>query len=108
MEAGRRNAMVGARVTVAMRQGSDLSDRQASERARLAVAENHRLEVGLIAAAGHVGPGDFSGVEGLYGRQAMTNTNLAGRAGRWSAAHWKRAAFGWILFAVLAVFMGAA
>jgi uncharacterized membrane protein YdfJ with MMPL/SSD domain len=38
----------------------------------------------------------------------MTKMNLAGRAGRWSAAHWKRAAFGWILFAVLAVFVGAA
>src|SRR5215471_4258583 len=33
-------------------------------------------------------------------------TNLAGRAGRWSAAHWKRAAFGWLLFAVLAVVVG--
>jgi len=33
-------------------------------------------------------------------------TNLAGRAGRWSAAHWKLAAFGWILFAVLAFVVG--
>jgi len=32
--------------------------------------------------------------------------NLAGRAGRWSAAHWKLAAFGWIAFAVLAVVLG--
>ena len=38
----------------------------------------------------------------------MTKTNLAGRAGRWSAAHWKRAAFGWIAFAVLAVVVGGA
>jgi len=38
----------------------------------------------------------------------MEKTNLAGRAGRWSAAHWKRAAFGWILFAVLAVVVGGA
>ena len=30
----------------------------------------------------------------------METTNLAGRAGRWSAAHWKTAAFGWIAFAV--------
>ncbi len=37
-----------------------------------------------------------------------TNDNLAGRAGRWSAAHWKTAAFGWIAFAVLAVLVGAA
>ncbi len=33
----------------------------------------------------------------------MTGSNLAGRAGRWSAAHWKTAAFGWLAFAVLAV-----
>ncbi|HVC88170.1 MAG TPA: MMPL family transporter [Gaiellaceae bacterium] len=33
-------------------------------------------------------------------------TNLAGRAGRWSAAHWKAAAFGWLAFAVLAVVLG--
>jgi RND superfamily putative drug exporter len=32
--------------------------------------------------------------------------NLAGRAGRWSAAHWKRAAFGWLAFAVAAVAVG--
>ncbi len=36
----------------------------------------------------------------------MESTNLAGRAGRWSAAHWKTAAFGWIAFAVLAVAIG--
>src|SRR5580765_7289721 len=36
----------------------------------------------------------------------MTGNNLAGRAGRWSAAHWKTAAFGWIAFAVLAVIVG--
>ena len=34
--------------------------------------------------------------------------NLAGRAGRWSAAHWKTAAFGWLAFAVLAVVIGGA
>jgi uncharacterized membrane protein YdfJ with MMPL/SSD domain len=31
----------------------------------------------------------------------MSQTNLAGRVGRWSAAHWKTAAFGWIGAAVL-------
>jgi hypothetical protein len=36
----------------------------------------------------------------------METTNFAGRAGRWSAAHWKTAAFGWIAFAVLAVTVG--
>jgi RND superfamily putative drug exporter len=36
----------------------------------------------------------------------MDGTNLAGRAGRWSAGHWKRAAFGWLAFAVLAVAAG--
>ena len=38
----------------------------------------------------------------------MESVNLAGRAGRWSAAHWKTAAFGWIAFAVLAVVVGSA
>jgi RND superfamily putative drug exporter len=32
--------------------------------------------------------------------------NLAGRAGRWSAAHWKTAAFGWIALAIAAVLAG--
>ncbi len=36
----------------------------------------------------------------------METTNFAGRAGRWSAAHWKTAAFGWLAFAVLAVPVG--
>ena len=38
----------------------------------------------------------------------MPSINLAGRAGRWSAAHWKTAALGWIAFAVLAVVAGSA
>jgi uncharacterized membrane protein YdfJ with MMPL/SSD domain len=36
------------------------------------------------------------------------HTNLAGRFGRWSAAHWKTATFGWLLFAVVAVVLGTA
>jgi uncharacterized membrane protein YdfJ with MMPL/SSD domain len=32
--------------------------------------------------------------------------NLALRAGSWSAGHWKRATFGWLAFAVLAVLVG--
>jgi uncharacterized membrane protein YdfJ with MMPL/SSD domain len=38
----------------------------------------------------------------------VDSSNLAGRAGRWSAAHWKLAAFGWIAFAVAAVLVGQA
>jgi RND superfamily putative drug exporter len=38
----------------------------------------------------------------------MERTNLAGRAGRWSAAHWKTAAFGWLALAVLAMLVGSA
>ncbi len=34
--------------------------------------------------------------------------NLALRAGAWSAGHWKRAAFGWLLFAVTAMVLGSA
>ena len=33
-------------------------------------------------------------------------TNLSGRAGRWSAAHWKTATFGWLAIAMLAVVLG--
>src|SRR4051794_32257660 len=36
----------------------------------------------------------------------MESTNLAGRAGRWSAGHWKTATFGWLAFAVAAVVVG--
>ncbi len=32
--------------------------------------------------------------------------NLAGRAGRWSAAHWKAATFGWFALAIAAVLIG--
>ena len=34
--------------------------------------------------------------------------NLAARAGRWSAANWKKAFFGWLVFAVLALVIGMA
>jgi uncharacterized membrane protein YdfJ with MMPL/SSD domain len=34
--------------------------------------------------------------------------NLTARAGRWSAAHWKTATFGWLAFVVLAVVLGGA
>jgi uncharacterized membrane protein YdfJ with MMPL/SSD domain len=34
--------------------------------------------------------------------------NLAARAGRWSAAHWKTATFGWLAFVVVAVVLGGA
>ena len=34
--------------------------------------------------------------------------NIAGRAGRWSSAHWKTATFGWLLFAIAAVVIGSA
>jgi uncharacterized membrane protein YdfJ with MMPL/SSD domain len=33
-------------------------------------------------------------------------TNLAARAGGWSARHWKRAAFGWLAFAAAAILVG--
>jgi uncharacterized membrane protein YdfJ with MMPL/SSD domain len=34
--------------------------------------------------------------------------NLAARAGRWSAAHWKTATFGWLAFVLVAVVLGGA
>ncbi len=36
----------------------------------------------------------------------MMKTNLAGRAGRWSAAHWKTATFGAVFAAVIAMMIG--
>ena len=36
----------------------------------------------------------------------MERTNLAGRAGRWSAAHWKKALFGWLVLAAAATAIG--
>jgi uncharacterized membrane protein YdfJ with MMPL/SSD domain len=36
----------------------------------------------------------------------MDNLNLAGRAGKWSAEHWKKALFGWLVFAVAAMVVG--
>ena len=38
----------------------------------------------------------------------MERTNLAARAGRWSAAHWKTAVGAWLVFCVLAVVVGGA
>jgi RND superfamily putative drug exporter len=34
--------------------------------------------------------------------------NLAARAGRWSASHWKTATFGWLALVVAAVVIGGA
>jgi len=36
----------------------------------------------------------------------MDRVNLAGRAGKWSAENWKKALFGWLLFAVAAMALG--
>jgi uncharacterized membrane protein YdfJ with MMPL/SSD domain len=38
----------------------------------------------------------------------MKRTNLAGRAGSWSARNWKKALFGWLAFALLAIVVGSA
>ena len=37
---------------------------------------------------------------------AMSELNLAGRAGRWSADNWKKALFGWLIFAAAAMAIG--
>src|SRR3954453_11144798 len=41
------------------------------------------------------------------GRPARSR-NIAARTGRWSAAHWKTATFGWLAFVVLAIGLGGA
>ncbi len=38
----------------------------------------------------------------------MQRENFAARAGRWSAAHWKTATFGWLAFVVVAIVIGQA
>ena len=41
-------------------------------------------------------------------RTNHSNRNLAARMGRWSAAHWKTATFGWIAFVLVAFALGGA
>ena len=41
-------------------------------------------------------------------RPARSHSNLAARMGRWSAAHWKTATFGWLAFVVVAFGLGGA
>ena len=41
-------------------------------------------------------------------RTTHSNRNLAARMGRWSAAHWKIATFGWIAFVLVAFALGGA
>jgi hypothetical protein len=38
--------------------------------------------------------------------ETPSSRNLAARAGGWSARHWKRAFFGWLLFVAAAVLLG--
>src|SRR5205085_5937787 len=38
--------------------------------------------------------------------RARQNSNLAARVGRWSAAHWKTATFGWLALVLLAFAVG--
>ena len=39
-------------------------------------------------------------------RTTHNNGNLASRMGRWSAAHWKTATFGWLAFVLVAFGLG--
>jgi uncharacterized membrane protein YdfJ with MMPL/SSD domain len=39
-------------------------------------------------------------------KETAMSLNVAARAGRWSASHWKTATFGWIAFVVAAVVLG--
>ena len=38
----------------------------------------------------------------------MKKVNLAGRVGGWSARNWKKALFGWLAFALIAIVVGSA
>jgi putative drug exporter of the RND superfamily len=48
------------------------------------------------------------GMETTPERSTVMRRNLAARAGRWSASHWKTATFGWLAFVVAAVLIGGA
>ena len=39
-------------------------------------------------------------------RTTHSNRNLAASMGRWSAAHWKTATFGWLAFVLVAFGLG--
>src|SRR5213595_2262398 len=39
---------------------------------------------------------------------ARQNSNLAARAGNWSAAHWKTATFGWLALVIATIVIGSA
>src|SRR4051812_22335541 len=41
-------------------------------------------------------------------RQGSERPNLAARAERWSASHWKTAVFGWLALAILLMVVGSA
>ena len=41
-------------------------------------------------------------------RPPRPHSNLAARMGRWSAAHWKKATFGWLAFVIVAFALGGA
>jgi RND superfamily putative drug exporter len=47
------------------------------------------------------------GGKAMYGNDT-THTNIAARMGRWSAAHWKTATFGWLALVFVAFFVGSA
>src|SRR5437764_13485076 len=42
----------------------------------------------------------------MQSRSAQRRPNLAARAGRWSAAHWKTATFGWLALVLLTFAVG--
>src|SRR5690348_3718045 len=44
--------------------------------------------------------------EGAEMSPVKPSSNLAARMGRWSAAHWKTATFGWLAFVVIAFALG--
>src|SRR5919197_178454 len=56
----------------------------------------------------HTGRAVAVHVSGGKGRQLERPQNLAARAGRWSAAHWKTATLVWLAFVVVAVGIGRA
>src|SRR5829696_1557094 len=67
---------------------------------------SHEGGTGMFRTKNRNRPSERSGVAG--GSSPDYSHNVAARMGRWSAAHWKAATFGWLAFVVVAFGLGGA
>src|SRR5204863_446428 len=70
-------------------------------------AVNRTSGRGLNTFRSFVAPGTLSR-KAIQGAKSMSRETFAARAAKWSAAHWKTATFGWLVFVVAAIVVGSA